>query len=330
MTVFVICTSCAQESTKLTSLNKINGVSFVASNNHVNTATIQPVLNVNANWVALMPFAFMRANNSPSLSYNSQNQWWGERIEGIKETASVFNKHGIKRMLKPQIWIRAGKFTGTIKMTNETDWLLFEKKYETFILNYAKVAESEKIELFCIGTELNSFIQNRPQFWTGLIQKIKTVYTGKLTYASNWDSYQNPNFWKDLDYIGIDAYFPLVNSKTPAVAELNQTWAPHKTAIKKYSIEQQKSIIFTEFGYRSVDFSTHKPWDSSREGNFNSIAQINALQSLFSTFWNASWFEGGFLWKWFDNHASAGGNTSTGYTVQNKDSEELIKKVYEN
>lgn len=307
---------------------KINGLSFVASRNHVDSETIKPVIAVNANWVTLMPFAFMEKANAPTFRFKHKRQWWGEKIEGVKEASNVFTNENIKRMLKPQIWVRGGSFTGHIKMQSEADWLLFEKEYEQFILTYAKVAADEKFELFCIGTELNNFIVTRQYFWKALIIKIRKIYKGKLTYAANWDSYQNPEFWEQLDLIGIDAYFPLSENKTPTIEELNTAWIPLKKEIHDFSIDNQKPILFTEFGYRNIDYTARQPWDSNLVGIYNIEAQQNALTSIFETFWKEDWFKGGFLWKWFDNYTNAGGKNHTGFTVQNKKSENIITNFY--
>jgi hypothetical protein len=308
--------------------NKINGLSFVASKNHVVSETIKPVLNINANWVALMPFGFIQNLNNPNLAYNANRQWWGEKLEGVKEAAKVFKQKNVKSMLKPQIWVRGGSFTGNIKMNSETDWQLFETKYESFILAYAKVAAEEGIEMFCIGTELNGFVVSRPVYWRNLILKIRKIYKGKLTYAANWDTYQNPEFWEQLDFIGIDAYFPLSDKKTPSVNELIQAWAPIKKEIHNFSSKKRKPIIFTEFGYRSIDYTARKPWDSNFDGGFNIEAQQNSLNAIFDSFWMEDWFQGGFLWKWFDNYSTSGGNGHKGYTIQNKNTEKLVKERF--
>jgi hypothetical protein len=309
-------------------IEKINGLSFVASNRKLVEKDIEPVLNVNANWVALMPFGFMPSSKNPELRFNTKWQWWGETAKGIQITSSIFQKKKIQRMLKPQLWIKGGSFTGLISMSNEEDWIQFEKNYEDFILHYAKLAQDEHIELFCIGTELNLFVKNRQKFWKDLIAKTKQIYSGKITYAANWDSYANAIFWKDLDYIGIDAYFPLASTQTPSVAKLNQAWKATKTALKKFSKKKKKSIIFTEYGYRSIDFCAKQPWVSDTKGNYNNIAQQNALTAIFQTFWKEPWFAGGFLWKWFDDQENAGGKNHTGFTVQNKKTEKLVKKFY--
>jgi hypothetical protein len=126
-------------------------------------------------------------------------------------------------MVKPQIWVWNGTYTGLIKMTSETDWQALEKSYTAFILTYAKAAELLNAEVFCIGTELELFVANRPKYWQQLITQIRKIYTGKLTYASNWDEFTRVPFWQDLDFVGIDAYFPLSDKKTPTVQRVRNT-----------------------------------------------------------------------------------------------------------
>jgi len=306
---------------------KINGLSFVASNTPVTSEVIQPVIEVHANWVTLMPFGFMKTTSEISIQYNSKRQWWGETKEGITKTANEFHKKKIKIMLKPQIWIPNGGFTGMISMKSEQDWITFEKSYEIFILDYAQVAKNSKIELFCIGTELNNFVITRPTYWKGLIQKIKKIYKGKITYAENWDTYKNVPFINKLDYIGIDAYFPLAKEQTPTVAVIEKAWKPIKVAIKELNVKYQKPILFTEFGYQSKDFAALEPWNHSKSGTVNLAAQKNALEAIFNQYWNEKWFAGGFLWKWYDEK-NAGGLNDADYTIQNKPAQKLVSDWY--
>ncbi|WP_445456961.1 glycoside hydrolase family 113 [Flavobacterium sp. HNIBRBA15423] len=316
--LFAFCSS--QES-------KINGISFVASNKLTSQEEVNPVLETNANWVTLMPFAFMKTLNDTALFYNSKRQWIGERKEGIDNASTIFHSNNIKVMLKPQIWIPKG-FTGHIEMKTEKEWQQFEANYEKFMLFYAELAQNENIELLCIGTELNSFVKNRTPFWNQLIEKIRKIYKGKLTYAENWDTFQSVPFFKKLDYIGIDAYFPLVNEQTPSISLLEEKWTTHKKNIEIFSKKLDKKVLFTEYGYQSMDYTTHEPWNFSQEKSVNLEAQSIALQALYNQFWEEDWFAGGFLWKWFENHADVGGLNDHDYTVQNKPSLDIVKEVY--
>ncbi len=174
-----------------------------------------------------MPFGFI-PEGGKTVSYNSEWQWWGEKKEGVSSMIEMAKAQNLKVMLKPQIWKRHGSYTGHHSYNNDDDWLDFESSYRQFILDFAKLAEHHQLPLFCIGTEWDYFVKERPQFWTKLIQEIKKVYSGKLTYAANWDEYKRVPFWEDLDYIGVDAYFPLSEEKNPSKEQLIQAWEAHK------------------------------------------------------------------------------------------------------
>ncbi|PKA82535.1 hypothetical protein ATE92_0666 [Ulvibacter sp. MAR_2010_11] len=323
--LFVL-TGCAQKSPDDP---KINGVSFVASPDEVSQDHIVPVLNLNANYASVMPFGFIKTLDHPEVVFNTERQWLGETKEGVKQCITKLHGNNIQVMLKPQIWIWRGEFTGNLKMTSEENWEALEASYRTFILEFAQVAEETHVAIFCIGTELEQFIIHRPQFWQTLIVEIKTIYNGKLTYAANWDEYKRVPFWDALDYIGVDAYFPVSESKTPTFEAIKLGWQPWKVELKSVAEKHRKKIIFAEFGYRSVDYAGKEPWRSDRDMNETNLeAQTNLTKGLFEEVWNEPWFAGGFVWKWFIQHPEVGGMENNQFTPQNKPAEEVIRQAY--
>ncbi len=308
---------------------KINGVSFVASRNPVDTTHTKPVVNINANAAAIMPFGFIKDLSHPEVIYDTDRQWFGETRVGAKQYIETLRDHRINIMIKPQIWVWRGEFTGLIKMKSEADWKLLETSYSDFILHYAELAEEVNAEVFCIGTELEEFIKNRPEYWSYLIENIRTIYKGKLTYAANWDEFWNTPFWEELDYVGIDAYFPVSDQQTPSVADCLEGWEKHKAGLISFSETLNKPILFTEFGYRSVDYTAKEPWRYDRRmTSVNLEAQDNATKALFEAVWNERWFAGGYLWKWFIDHENAGGIKDNQFSPQNKPVEQTIKSFY--
>lgn len=308
---------------------KINGVSFVASGEAINEKNVLPVVNVNANYAAIMPFGFMKSLDHSEIIHNTDRQWFGETRAGAKQYIEELRKQHIKIMVKPQIWVRRGEFTGLIEMADETNWKLLEASYSSFILEYAELAQEINAEILCIGTELEKFVKNRPVYWSDLIAKIKTIYKGKLTYAANWDEFKRTPFWSQLDYIGVDAYFPVSDKQTPTFEDCLEGWKAHKPVIQELSVNHNKPILFTEYGYRSVDYSGRKPWVSSRSmKEVNLEAQVNTTKALYETFWKEDWFAGGFIWKWFNKHDEVGGADNPMFTPQNKPVEEVIKTYY--
>lgn len=308
---------------------KINGISFVASRDKVTQAHINPVLNVKANYAAVMPFGFIRNLTASNVVFNTDRQWFGETRSGAKQYSELLHKNGIKVMIKPQIWVWKGEFTGDIQMETEESWQELEKTYEDFILTYAELAQEVNAEIYCIGTELEEFVKNRPEFWIKLIAKVKTVYTGKLTYAANWDEYTRTSFWAELDYIGVDAYFPISDAKNPTKTQMSEGWQKWKIQLKNISKKEGKPILFTEFGYRSMDYTGKKPWLVDRgEMEVNLTAQADATQVVFDEFWKEGWFAGGFIWKWFIHYEKSGGIDDNRFTPQNKPAEDVIRNNY--
>ncbi len=306
---------------------KMNGVSFVGAPKAVKSEAFNHVQRIHANWITLMPFGFTN-DGDPNMKYNIDWQWWGEREEGIIKCSEYAKERGIKVMIKPQLWIQHGSFTGDFKLDSDAKWKIFEEGYENFILDYAYIADSVNADAYCIGTELKEFFNARPEFWGQLIDKVREIYDGPLTYAGNWDSYHKFPHWSKLDYIGIDAYFPLSDRQTPTVKELKKGWESHFRAIKSHQESVGKPVIFTEYGYRSINKNANTPWDSGLGGEVNLNAQDNAYRALFEMFWEEDWFAGGFLWKWFDFHESAGGKKNNRFTPQNKPAETTIRNWY--
>jgi hypothetical protein len=214
-------------------------------------------------------------------------------------------------------------------MNSESAWKQFENSYKDFILTYAIVAAETNVAMFCIGTELEQFIVERPEFWNHLITEIKLIYKGQLTYAANWDEYKRVPFWAHLDYIGVDAYFPISESKTPTVTEARKGWQKWKSELKSVSEKYKKPILFTEYGYRSVDFSGREPWKSERDmPGLNLDAQTNLTKAVFEEIYPEDWFAGGFIWKWFLNHKKVGGLENHMFTPQNKPVEKVIRQHF--
>ena len=322
--LFLLKFSCSDQE-----IEKINGVSFVASRDRATQEHIEPVLRLHADYAAVMPFGFVRELNSPEIIFDTERQWFGETQEGAAQYIEILHRNQVKVMMKPQIWIRRGEFTGDMEMDSETDWQLLEASYRDFILTYARLAQNTGTEILCIGTELEEFVMNRPQYWDQLIDEIKGVYKGKLTYAANWDEYFRVPFWGKLDYIGVDAYFPLSEKRSPEVNDLREGWQKWKEGLQELSELKGKPILFTEYGYRSMDYTAKKPWLVDRyEEKVNLVAQANAKQALFMEFWQEPWFAGGFLWKWFIHHERSGGTDDNRFTPQNKPAEQVVQKYY--
>ncbi|MCC7431622.1 hypothetical protein IT568_12330 [bacterium] len=311
------------------------GVCWVGERTKFPDESFPKVLEFGVEWISITPFGWMENHTSPQVKLSTTGYFWGESDEGISATTKEAHKNGIKVMLKPHLWLTkpTNGWIGEINFLTETDWKKWEESYSIFILHYAKLAEQEKIETLAIGTELTNPIKTRPKFWEKLIREIREVYSGKLTYCSNWyQDFSQTDVWKDLDFIGIQAYFPLTEKQNPTIQELLNGWKPHVTEIENTAKKFGKKVIFTEIGYKNTKGTAIKPWEwpedlSIFQSELDNNAQVNAYEALFRTFGNKNWFGGFYVWKWFPKHNLVETN-EVEFSPQNKPAEQTLKKWY--
>lgn len=310
---------------------KIDGLTVVAPPGPMTEGAMDKVKESNAGWITLVPFGFTRASGPPRVVFDTPRQWWGERPAGVRKTIQMAKARNLKVMIKPQVYMH-GLWIGDLDYKEESDWIAWEKEYFNYVDTLLSIAEEEGAEMFCIGTECKKSVQKRTGFWNDLIAHARSKYSGKLTYSSNWDSYNQIPFWDKLDYIGVSAYFPLTPRETPNVDQLKKLWRPIVKKLSKYARRHNKQMLFTEFGYLSVDGCAYRAWELEKkisQLDINEQAQMNAYEALFSSFWNESFWAGGFLWKWFPDMQGHEGYPEKDYTPQGKLSEKTINDWYE-
>lgn len=319
---------------------------------------------IGSNFVALIPEATLYQNTLQiKQQYWGDSTWYGESTEGVLEGIMQARRTGLKIMIKPHLWpgldlsgwdrpeldrsdtaswrkyyqvreefiqtldlrtTKRVKWRGDILPKDEEAWKVLAESYRKHILAFAVLADSMDVEIYCIGTELKAMALNNPEYWRALIEDVRKIYGGAITYAANWDSYSQISFWDELDFIGIDAYFPLGDYKVPTVEEGMSEWIRYKEEIQRVQIEFKKPIIFTEWGYETEEYSGKTPWGSS--GKVNNEVQKNLYEATFRTFWNESWFQGVFIWRWSPDDEF---NTGTyNFSPKGKPAAEVLEKWF--
>ncbi|MBU1084699.1 MAG: hypothetical protein ABIG55_04895 [Candidatus Omnitrophota bacterium] len=220
-----------------------------------------------------------------------------------------------------------GSWRGEIGATNEADWEKWFKGYTEYVLYYANIANDEKIEMICIGTELSTAASVKGYLWRDMISKIKSRYKGLTTYAAHWDRYQDIRFWDMLDFVGINPYFPLTEEMAPSLEALKESWVPRVNEMEAFQTEINKPIIFPEIGCSSADGGAIRPWEHVPRTEVNLQLQEDYYRALLETFWQKDWFYGLYWWYWGTN-ANMGGQYNRGFTPQNKPAEIVVKEWF--
>lgn len=308
----------------LLATEKQKGVCWVGQPQSITEVEIKDVKKRGVNWISQTPFGWQR-NPFDTLigaETSSQTPWWGESKKGIAVTTSLAREEGIKTLLKPHLWVK-DSWPGEIEMKSEQEWKAWFRHYENFILSYAALADSSGIEIFCIGTELHKTVKR--QEWGPLIKKIKGIYKGKLTYAANFSGeFEEVPFWNDLDYIGVQAYFPLASTKQPNLKVLQQGWEGPIKRIDRVYQKFNKPILFTELGYKSTTDAAIEPWRwPERQEEISYETQSNCYEAFFQEIWSLDWIAGVYFWKWYPQTPRH--PTDGDFTPQGKPAEDVMK-----
>ena len=287
----------------------------------------------NIEWVAVIPFCYQEDDQTKEMNVPEKIGQWSRRDSIFIRSIRQLHQKGIHVQLKPHLWMNSG-WRSNIQFENKAAWDLWFKSYRKNILHYAMMAELTETELFCIGTELKTSLKNQPQAWLELIEEIKEIYKGKLTYAANWDDpFDQKAFWAALDYIGVQAYFPLTKTNNPQLKEIMTGWERHIKKLNELALEHNKPILFTEVGYKSEASSTIKPWEWSsflgvlhKKKSFRT--QQLAYEAMFRQLWKKDWFAGTYVWQWDTRSTEENAQTNMDFSPRFKPAENTLAKWY--
>jgi len=273
------------------------------------------------NFVAIVVPTYQDVVNSDVIFTNDHEGGDTPSDASIVHAIETCHKLGMKVMLKPHVDCRDN--TARVDIVASDAWF---KSYESMIMRYAKLAQQNKVELFSVGTELEGTTFSRWEAkWRAVITNIKTVYKGFLVYSANWTEYKSVPFWDMLDFVGIDAYFPLTQTNDPTTEELVAAWEKIAADLTSWINEKgiTKPVIFTEFGYPSSDGANRQPWSSITNVD-DQKEQMDCLNALLTVMTKQPYFKGGYLWQYLPQDRWS----PLGFTVKGKMAEAELSKWY--
>jgi len=263
-----------------------------------------------------------------SVDSGGNIKWGGTPTdESIMEVCALLKEKGIDVVLYPMLFIddEDKSWRGEIEAKTDEDVDHFFDEYNEFVMHYANL-EQDGVQLkslisdFIIGSEMEgmtSYRNSDNEFKS--VEKLKELAADvreavgadvKLTYAANWTEYHHTEggwyhmdaLWadKNIDYIGIDAYFRLTDEETSGninPESIKEGWQSgidydyytdgdkqvplqDKYAVKNFEwfwknehvnpdgtkTEWQpgmKPISFTETGFTAIDKTTNEPYKYS-------------------------------------------------------------------
>jgi len=108
--------------------------------------------------------------------------------------------------------------------------------------------------------------------WVELIRRARELFDGKLTYGANFDNFHEVGFWKELDILGINSYFPLRDHLNRELGDEEKRavfvnrWRQIFDDVRGFRARAgvpEMPVMFTELGYTTKRSSTVQPWAHS-------------------------------------------------------------------
>ncbi|HAA54181.1 MAG TPA: hypothetical protein DCE42_05465 [Myxococcales bacterium] len=207
---------------------------------------------------------------------------------------------------------------GVIKPKDLDAWW---RSYRGYILHYAQLAQRHGVDLFSVGSELVSMETHRWR-WQALIQAVRGIFPGSLTYSANWDHYEPVTFWDSLDYIGISNYYELSKKKNPPISLLRKRWTKIRHRVENWKRKYPRQpLIFTEVGYYSQLGTNIYPWDYTRDQPLSIEEQRRCYRAFVDVWSQSPVLQGVFFWNWF----GGGGPRDKGYSPRGKPAECIMR-----
>jgi hypothetical protein len=274
-----------------------------------------------ARWVTFTPTWYQRGRADTAMHPTEETASDASlrRIVGRAHTA------GLKVMVKPHVDLPGDIDRAEIRPRDRAAWFT---AYRRFITHYAGLAADTGTEQFAVGTELAGVSGDRAA-WNGVVAAVRDRYPGPLTYAANYDEYERIRFWKELDLIGIDAYWPLTGGPTTDTARLRRAWKPIRERLAAYARRQGRPVLFTEAGYVSQRGATAAPysWEVSRHPG--DAEQAAAYRALLDSFTGRRWWAGVCWWMWDDWPHSGETPARLAYTPHGKPAEDVLREKWD-
>jgi len=132
-------------------------------------------------------------------------------------------------------------------------------------------------------------------------------------------------FWDRLDFIGIDAYFPLSDSLQAGRAELARGASAIAGRLAAAARRSGRPVLLTEVGFAARRGAWVAPHVEG--GEYSEADQALAYQALFKALDHQSWLAGTFVWKAF-SAPGFDGDSEADFRFMGRKAEGVVREYY--
>jgi hypothetical protein len=112
-------------------------------------------------------------------------------------------------------------------------------------------------------------------------------------------------FWDALDFVGVDAYYPLAAADQATEAELEAGANAVAGLLARLAERAGRPLLLTEVGFPARRAAWREP--HAEAGDLDERDQLRAYRALFAALGRRPWLAGVFIWKSFSDEDGAAG-----------------------
>ncbi|MCB0841406.1 MAG: hypothetical protein KDD99_32275, partial [Bacteroidetes bacterium] len=149
------------------------------------------------------------------------------------------------------------------------------------------------------------------------------------TYAANWgEEFENFTFAEELDFVGLNFYYPLSGKKNASERDLKKGLEKALEKVREKASEINRPVVLTEIGFRSIAHPWIQPHAEAEDRIKVERDQAMCYEVILDGLRGESWCKGTFWWKWPSQMEYAYQNP-TSFTPCGKEAAEVLKKYYQ-
>lgn len=293
--------------------------------------TMREARRLGANWVSLTPFGRVWDLESTGIDPVFEAPYPDAR-DGVRRAIHQAHREGLRVMLVPHLWVESGGWRAEIDPKTDAGWQAWARSYRRFLLSWAKLAEEEGVDLLSVGVELRSWVTTtRAPSFSALIHEVRTVYSGPLTYAANWDDVDRTVILGELDVIGVNAFYPLADKEGADLQTLLEGGRRVAGEVDRLAATWDKPVLFTEIGYTTRPDPAVKPWewpDEMTDVTIDQAAQARAYFALLEPLLSLERFAGFFVWRVYADPDDMSQEAEWGFSPRGKLAERVVRDAF--
>lgn len=197
------------------------------------------------------------------------------------------------------------------------------QSYRTFVLAWAELCEKHGVDMLSVGVELRSWATSAraTDELRAVIEDVRARYKGILTYSANWDDVDDTVILREVDAIGINAFYLLADHPGASPKELLEGGLRVGSKVRALADAWQKPVLFTEVGYTTRPDPAVRPWewpDDMKNVVVDEVAQTTPTWAILGGVVGEPWFAGFFVWRMFSDPSDSSQEAAWGFPFHGK------------